>query len=79
MDIKLWHQLLKETVSWQDINQDLALEILQRTAVAWAHDNKYFMQSGPERVDLTKLYEQYKLLETLKGTYHGDEIRPEHC
>ena len=79
MNFDLWHQLLTETVCWQDIDPYLSLDILQRTAVAWAHDQKYFMQSGPERVDLTKLYEQYKLLETLKGTYHGEEIDSEHC
>lgn len=79
MDFRLWHQLLKETLYWQNINQDMAYEILQRTAVAWAHDQTYYMQSGPERVDLTKLYEQYKLLETIKGTPHDQEIRSDQC
>lgn len=57
----------------------MAYDILHRTAVAWAHDQTYYLQSGPERVDLTKLYEQYKLLETLKGTSHAEELGSEHC
>lgn len=79
MDFKLWYQLLRETVHWQDINHDMAYDILQRTAVAWAHDQTYYLQSGPERVDLTKLYEQYKLLETIKGTSYDQELGSEHC
>ena len=79
MDFKLWHQLLSETVYWQDIDHHMAYDILQRTAVAWAHDQTYYLQSGPERVDLTKLYEQYKLIETIKGTHHGEEIKSEEC
>jgi len=79
MDFKLWHQLLRETVYWQDITPDMAYDILQRTAVAWAHDQTYYLQSGPERVDLTKLYEQYKLIETIKGTGNGEEIKSEDC
>jgi len=79
MDFELWHQLLTETVYWHDINPSMARDILQRSAVAWAHDQKFFMQSGSERVDMTKLFEQYKLLETLKGTYHGEEINSKHC
>lgn len=67
MNFPLWKQLLTETVFWQNISDDYALDVYQRTVLAWAHDQLYFLQSGPERVDLTKLYEQYKLLEILKG------------
>ena len=67
MDLSLWCQLLRESIYWQEINDHMCLDILQRTSLAWAHDQTYFYQSGPERVDLTKLYEQYKLLEILKG------------
>ena len=74
MDIKLWRQLLTETVYWQEINDHMCLDILQRTALAWAHDQTYYLQSGPERVDLTKLYEQYRLLSVLKGSNHDNEI-----
>ena len=79
MDFKLWHQLLRETVYWQEINHDMAYDILHRTAVAWAHDQTYYLQSGPERVDLTKLYEQYKLVNILKGNDHGQEVSSENC
>jgi hypothetical protein len=78
MDFKLWHTVLTEAVYWQDINEHLAREILHRTAVAWAHDQTYYMQ-GVERVDLTKLYEQCKLIETIKGHHHGQEITSDNC
>lgn len=80
MDIKLWHQLLTETVHWQNISPEMSMDIMQRTALAWAHDQTYYLQSGPERVDLTKLYEQYRLLAAIKGTNHyehkDDRNRP---
>jgi hypothetical protein len=78
MDFNLWYIMLRESVYWQDIDPHMALEIYQRTVVAWGMDEHYYMQ-GLERVDLTKLYEQYKLIETIKGTHHGEEIRSEHC
>lgn len=78
MDFDLWYTMLKESVYWQDIDPYMALEIYQRTAVAWGMNEQYFMQ-GLDRVDLTKLYEQYKLIETIKGTHHGEEIRSDNC
>lgn len=74
MDFELWHGLLVETVPWQNISEEMSYDILQRTIVAWYQDEKYFLQSGSDRVDLTKLYEQYKLLATLKGTSYEKEI-----
>ncbi len=78
MDFDLWYTMLKESIYWQDIDPYMALEIYQRTVVAWGMDEQYYMQ-GLERVDLTKLFEQYKLIQTIKGTHHGEEISPEHC
>ena len=78
MDFKLWHSLLTEAVYWQKIDTSMSLDILQRTAIAWAHDQTYYLQ-GVDRVDLTKLFEQYKLIETLKGTHDGQEIHSQDC
>jgi hypothetical protein len=78
MDFKLWHTVLTEAVYWQDISEGMSMDILHRTAVAWAHDQTYYLQ-GVERVDLTKLYEQCKLIETIKGYNHGQEITSENC
>jgi hypothetical protein len=79
MDIRLWCQILREAVYWQKLDDGMCLDLLQRTAMAWRHDQSYFMQSGPGRVDLTKLYEQYKLIEIIKGTDRDQEINSEHC
>lgn len=67
MDLKLWDQLLRETVYWQAIDDRMSLDIYHRTAVAWGNDQKFYLQSGPERVDLTDLFEKCKLLSILKG------------
>ncbi len=72
MDFKLWHTLLKETVYWQNIDERMARDILARTSIAWANDQQYYIQ-GLERVNLTKLYEQFKLIAMLKGTHYEPE------
>lgn len=66
--------MLNDAVYWQDISQDMALDIYQRTAVAWGHNMSYHLNSGPESIDLTNLFEQYKMLETLKRNHHEKEI-----
>jgi hypothetical protein len=74
MSFDLWYQMLKDSIYWQNIPGDMAVDIYHRTVVAWGHGQNYYLQSGPERVDLTKLYEQCKLIETLKGTNYDKEI-----
>ncbi len=78
MDFPLWKQLLTETIYWQKIDDSYAFNLYQRIAITWGMGDQYFIQ-GPERVDLTKLFEDYKLLAILKGTYHGSEINSEDC
>lgn len=74
MMFDLWYRLLKDAVYWQDISGEMAVDIYRRTAVAWGSNQNYYLQSGPEHVDLTKLYEQCILIETLKGNNHEKEI-----
>ena len=70
MDLPLWTRLLNEAVYWQNIDDIHALQMYQSVVVAWGMSDTRLYAQGPERVDLTKVYEQYKLLATIKGT-HG--------
>lgn len=78
MDLKLWHQLVTESVWWRKYSIDESFDLYQRAAVAWGMGTEYYAQ-GPDTVNLTKLFEQYKLLATLKGNHHGKEINSEDC
>ena len=71
MDLRLWHTMLNDAVYWQDINEHLAHDLYQRTVVAWGSGQQYYIQ-GMDRVNLTDLYEQYKMTAILKGTHHGE-------
>lgn len=73
MDLKLWHTILTDAVHWQDIDEHMAIDIYRRTVVAWGHDMTYHMNGGPESIDLTKLYEQYKMVAALKRTNFDQE------
>lgn len=78
MDFPLWKQLLTEAVYWQEIKDDFAFDIYQRTAIAWGMGDQYFI-NGPDNVNLTQLFEQYTILAHLKGTHHGSQINSENC
>lgn len=78
MDFPLWKQLLSEAVYWQEIDDGYAFDVFQRTSAAWGLGDQYFMQ-GVDNVDLTKLYEQYRLLATIKGTGYGSKVNSEDC
>jgi hypothetical protein len=66
MDFHLWHTMLKDAVYWQDINERLAVDIYRRTVVAWGLGQQYYTHNGLNRVNLTELYEQCKMLSILK-------------
>lgn len=52
-----------------------AFHIYQNTVTAWGFGRRYYSQDGiGGTVDLTKLYEQCKLVSLLKKDHHGNEI-----
>jgi hypothetical protein len=70
--IKLWVTALTDAAP---IVTESAAELLYYRAVtAWATDTKFEIQDGLGGwVDLTKLYEQCKILTLLKGEHNGNE------
>lgn len=72
MDHRLWKELVTEAVWWRKYDDHTLFELYQRTVSAWGLGLEYYAQ-GPETVDLTKLFESYRLLATLKGTYQESE------
>ena len=66
-DFKLWYQMLKEEIWWKEVCPEYATHIYQNTVNAWGHGMNYYAQDGVGgAVDLTKLYEQCKLVSILK-------------
>jgi hypothetical protein len=66
--IKLWTELVMEE---SPILSESAAELLYyRAATAWGHDQKFEIPDGIGGwVDLTKIYEQCKLLSVLKENH----------
>jgi len=61
-----WVQLVTESVPI--INDHTAELLYYRVATAWGSDQQFTVPDGTGgRVDLTKLFEQCKLIEILKG------------
>lgn len=79
MDFPLWKQLVTEAVEWREFEEEHIFELYQRTALVWGMGEEYHLQSPLGNVNLTKLLEQYKILATLKGTYHGPKIDSQDC
>ena len=70
-DLKLWTQMLNDELptlgQGRPISVFYAVEIYQRTVVAWGQGMSHYAQDGiGGAVDLTKLYEQCKLVSLLK-------------
>jgi hypothetical protein len=54
------------------IDENVAEIMFHRAATAWGMDQRLEVANGMGGwVDLTKLFEQYKIIETLKGNHHG--------
>lgn len=66
-----WHGVLQDAVWWEkDMHPDRAI-ILYRYITRACHDGlRYYVRDpvGGE-IDLTKIYEQFKLLATLRAEY----------
>lgn len=72
MDLGLWRQLVTDAVYWRRYTDDMLVDLYQRTVSYWCHGVDHYAQ-GPATVNLTQLFEQYRILAMLKGTYH--EVR----
>jgi len=73
-DFALWHRMLTEELWWKKVSSDYAIHLYQNTVGSWAVGMNYYAQDGVGgAVDLTKLYEQCKLVSALKKDYHGKE------
>lgn len=74
-DFEIWHQMLTEELWCRKPTMSEAFHIYQNTVTAWGFGRRYYAQDGiGGTVDLTKLYEQCKLVSLLKKDHHGNEI-----
>ena len=65
-----WHGVLQDAMWWEDLHPDLAI-LLYKYARKAHHEGLTYHIKDPAGgdVDLTKIYEQFKLLATLKADY----------
>jgi len=68
--IKLWVDSVTESAPM--VTESAAELLYYRAVSAWATDTKFEIPNGTGGwVDLTKLYEQCKIMSLLKGEYNG--------
>lgn len=80
-DFALWRQMLIEELWWKrGICIDEAIHIYRATVNAWGHGAEYYANDPcGGSIDLTKLYEQCKIVSLLKKDHHGKEIPSTEC
>lgn len=71
MSRNLWTEMVMELSPM--INENAAELLYHRAATAWDNDQKLEVPNGVgEWVDLTKLFEQYTMIQILKGKNDGN-------
>ncbi len=68
MQFGLWERLVEEAVWWQKFQPYQLEELYRRASVVWMLNEQYYIQ-GPDSVNLTKLYEEYRVLAALRKDY----------
>lgn len=61
----IWYRMVNDAIWWENICADHAWALYENTRRAYTHNSSYYFQGVGESVNLTKLYEQYKMLEAL--------------
>jgi hypothetical protein len=68
-----WVEELKTKIWWFDISEEFAYHLLRNTLRAHKANAEYFFQ-GLENVELTKIFDQCKLVSILAKETHGTEV-----
>ena len=70
IDLNDWYRCLQDAMWWDKLDPDHAILLYRYAQKAYDEKLNYFIQDpiGGE-IELTKIYEQFKLLETLKTNY----------
>ena len=66
-----WHSVLQDAMWWETyLHPDHAIMLYKYTRIAYNEGSKYYVRGpGSSEVELTKLYEQFKLLHILRAEY----------
>ena len=65
-----WHSVLQDAMWWENLHPDHAILLYKYTRRAHDEGLKYYVRGpGSGEVELTKIYEQFKLLHILKAEH----------
>lgn len=65
-----WHNVLQDAIWWEEIHPDHAILLYKNVRRAYVDGSTYYVKDPVgSNVDLTKIYEQFKLLATLRAEY----------
>ena len=65
-----WHDVLQDALYWKNLSPDEAILYYKYVKRAHAEGCRYYIQDYMgQQVDLTNIFEQFILLDTLRGNY----------
>lgn len=70
-----WYQTLVQEIWWYDISEEFAAHLLRNTIRAHKSKYEYFFQ-GLENIELTKIYDQCKLVSILAKDHNDEKTIP---
>lgn len=63
-----WHSVLQDALYWEELDPDKAILYFRSVNRAHAKGCRYYVQGHVgQQVDLTKIFEQFILLDTLRA------------
>ena len=70
-DLGIWYRLLIEKIYWESIGPHYATHLYTITKKAWTAGSQYYVKdpAGGADINLTTLYDQYKMLLSLTAEY----------
>ena len=69
---EIWHRLLVDAIP-MIVTPEASLHMYHRVATAWGLNEQYWFQGSGSHIDLTKIYEQAKLLDALTNTEQSND------
>jgi hypothetical protein len=67
-----WLEEIRAKIYWHEVSDDFAWHLLENTVRAYLSKSEYYFQ-GMDNVELTKIYQQCKIISILAKEEHGSE------
>ena len=69
INLYVWDTSLREVMWWEDLHPDHSILLYKYAMKAYDAGLKYYVRGPGVEVELTKIYEQFKMFYALKADY----------